>query len=299
MNLSTMNLKEEFKLYNSIAPKKTMHMENGEFVYRYYHNPNPECDVTIITLAGGSGMADALFLMSRELSKKYHFATFNYPKDFSDNDSLSDAIACLIKNENMKNVYLLGQSYGGLIAQVTAKRHPEFIKGLILSSTCSLSNDLSFTGVSRMYHMISEEKEKKNKRLDRLLPSWALILFIKLAFKKRIPDEAVRNTVGEILTILKADLTSQYMMHMDGLLGDLRNHYGTHTASDFIKFDGEVLIIEPEDDDIFTPDMKQALFRIMTNPEIITDFTGGHLALMTDPNKYLEIVNDFLRKRNS
>lgn len=298
MNIATINLNQAFEEYNTIAPKKILQLDNGNFEYRYFNNPNPQYDITIITLAGGSGMADSLFLMSSELSKNYHFATFNYPLDYPDNKGLAYAISCLIRHENMKNVYLLGQSYGGLIAQIVAKEYPDLIKGLILSSTCSLSNNLTFNGIARMYQMISVEKEKKNKKLSKTLPSWALRTFMKFAFKKHIPDKETRDNITKLLAILKKDLNKSYMSHMDGLLGDLRNHYGTHTKSDFEKYDGEVLIIEPDDDLTFTPDMKKALFDLMTNPQIITDFNGGHLALLLDSDRYLAIVEQFLAHRN-
>lgn len=298
MNLKNVNVKEEYEFYQTAAPLKVAHLKGGDFAYRYYKNPNPKLDVTIICFAGGSGLADALCLMFRELGKRYHFVCFNYPKSFTDNDSLADAVAELIRLEHLKNVYLLGQSYGGLIAQVIAKKHPELIKGLILSSTCSLSNDISYQGVKCLYNMINEQKQQKNQKMDKMLPSFILVPFMRLAFKKHIPDKDTRRVLLEILYLIKDQIQGDYMYLMDGLLGDLRNHFGTHTKEDFKKFKNEVLIISPDDDPIFSPDLKQAMFRLMTEPEVITDFEGGHLALMISPDKYFALLDDFLQKRN-
>ena len=40
----------------------------------------------------------------------------------------------------------LGQSLGGVVAQVIASRHPELVEGLVLSNTCSLSSSMSEAG---------------------------------------------------------------------------------------------------------------------------------------------------------
>ena len=81
--------------------------------------------------------------------------------DFPNNASLADAIACLIKEIGAKNVYLLGQSYGEMIAQITAKRHPDIIKGMILSGTCGLGQGMDEEGFALINKMLDPKKSQE------------------------------------------------------------------------------------------------------------------------------------------
>lgn len=87
--------------------------------------------------------------------------SFSYPMDFPNNASLADAIACLIKEIGAKNVYLLGQSYGEMIAQITAKRHPDIIKGMILSGTCGLGQGMDEEGFALINKMLDPKKSQE------------------------------------------------------------------------------------------------------------------------------------------
>ena len=193
MNLADMDMKKEFKEYNKIAPVRTVKLNGGDFAYRYYKNPNPDVNVTLLVLAGGTGLAEGMFAMAKSFMDKYSLISFNYPMDFKNNIDTADAIAELIKYLKAENVYLWGQSYGGLLAQIIAKRHPEVVKGLILTSTASLSNDLKYEGIKRFFEMVNEEKEKKNKRIYGNFPMFLLPAFMNLAFKKT-SEKRTRNT---------------------------------------------------------------------------------------------------------
>ena len=295
MDLSELDMKTEFEKYSKAAPKHRATVLGKDLIYRYYKNESPAATATILTLAGGTGLGDGFFILANSFRERYSFICFNYPMGFTDNESLSDAIAELIKHIGAKNVYLWGQSYGGLIAQITAKRHPEAVSGLILTSTASLSNNIRFEGMKCLVGMISEEKEKKNIRTSKMLPMPLLPAFMDIAFKKHLKnDPAALNVVRGMIEHVRKDMTNEYFAHMDHLLGDLRNHLGTHYKEDFAYLDGRVLIIEPDDDNTFTPDIKDALIEIMPSPTVVRDIVGGHLAMLFDTEKYIGIINDFM-----
>lgn len=295
MNLANVDMKKEFEEYNKLAPVKTVKVNGGEFAYRYYKNPNPEVNVTLIMLAGGTGLGDGFFAIAKSFMDKYSIISFNYPMDFKDNIATVDAIAELIKYLKAENVYLWGQSYGGLLAQIIAKRHPETVKGLILTSTASLSNDLRYEGIKRFFEMVNEEKEKKNKRLYGNFPMFLLPALMNLAFKKHLKNAPeTQKAIKELMKQIKPSMTNEYFVHMDTLLGDLRNFFGTHHKEDFEYLKGRVLIIEPDDDKTFTDDIKVALINIMTGPKVVRDLKGGHLAMMLNPDEMLGIINEFL-----
>lgn len=293
-----MDMKKEFENYNKIAPVQVVNLLGGNFEYRYYKNPNPKVNATIVMLAGGSGMADGFFTLAKTFMDNYSFISFNYPMDFKGNEATADAISELIKYLNAENVYYWGQSYGGLIAQIIAKRHPEVVKGLILTSTASLSNDIGFDGMECFSKMINEEKEKKRLKTYKKFPMFLLPVMMNFAFKKYLKDKpGAYNSVKELMKQLKPTMTKDYFCHMTGLLGDLRNFIGTHHKEDFEFLKGRVLIIEPDDDKTFTNDIKEALVNIMSEPKVVRKIEGGHLALMFDPDNYISIIDNFMREQ--
>lgn len=295
MNLADMDMKKEFAEYNTLAPVKTVTINGGEFSYRYYRNPNPRVNVTLLVLAGGTGMADGIFALAKSFMDKYSIISFNYPMAYKNNEATADAIYELIRYLKAENVYLWGQSYGGLLAQIIAKRHPDAVKGLILTSTASLSNDIKYQGIKRFFEMISEEKEKKNKRFYGNFPMFLLPAIMGLAFKKHLKNEPeTQKAVKELMKQIKGSMTNEYFVHMDTLLGDLRNHFGTHRKEDFAYLKGRVLIIEPDDDKTFTDDIKDALVDIMTEPVVVRDVKGGHLAVMLRPDETIQIIDEFI-----
>ena len=288
-------IKKDFEEYNKLAPIKTTEINGREFAYRYYKNPNPDINVTLLVLAGGAGLGDGIFAIAKSFMNKYSIISFNYPMAFKGNEATADAIYELIKYLNAENVYLWGQSYGGLLAQIIAKRHPDVVKGLILTSTASLSNNIKYEGMKRFYEMLNEEKEQKNKRLYSHFPMFLLPVIMKLAFKKHLKDSPeTYNTVKEIFSLIKSSITTVYFLHMDSLLFDLRNFIGTHHKEDFEYLKEKVLIIEPDDDKTFTDDIKEALINIMTQPKVVPNVQGGHLAIMLNPEKTSVIIDEFI-----
>ncbi|MCM1577529.1 MAG: hypothetical protein NC078_01855 [Ruminococcus sp.] len=88
-------------------------------------------------------------------------------------------------------------------------------------------------------------------------------------------------------------MTKEYEYHMIDFLIDAKNHFGM-TPEDFAKFDGKVLLILSEDDHTFNQPCKDSLIEIMTNPTVVTNITGGHLALLVKPDKYADTVTAYI-----
>lgn len=296
--MKSYDVMNEFKNYNRIMPVKNELIRGNDFSYRYYKNPNPEKNVTLVFLAGGTGLADAVFLFYSSLISKYSLMTFNYPVAFNTNGALADALAELLCILDAPNVYLVGQSYGGLFAQVMAKRHPELIKGLILSGTCSMNNDLTYDGITSIVNFINPKKLKKNLRIDKYIPAKLLTPLLKLAFKKVSPDKDTARLLSEVVSVLKSSISKGYWYHMDLLLGDLMREYETHKPEHFESYRNETMLIFSEQDKIFSDELKNALVRLMPPPVVIHNMDGGHLALITNPEDYVNKIITFISERN-
>ena len=64
-------IKKDFEEYNKLAPIKTTEINGREFAYRYYKNPNPDVNATLVMLAGGTGLGDGFFAIAKSFIDKY------------------------------------------------------------------------------------------------------------------------------------------------------------------------------------------------------------------------------------
>jgi len=296
MKITQMDMYEAYDTYQKMAPGYTVNINGHKVTYRYYDNPDPEVDVTIVVLAGGTGLADGFYPLALSLAEKMSFVNVTYPLSCKDNDSTADTLVSLLEEIGARHVYLLGQSFGGLIAQVMAVRHPDVIEGLILSSTASFSTDLDYPGMAYVVGMVSEKKERKNRIIDHLIPKKLMVKAMKLVFRKHIEDKATAGKVGDMLEILKDEMTSRSLEHMDVLMGDLRHHFGRYTKDDFAFLGKRVLILSPGDDKIFPKNVREALIKVYPEATVHSDLKGGHLALLTRSDEVLGIITDFLQE---
>ena len=106
--------------------QQTMQLPGGaKFSYRYYRNPVVRA--TVVLLPGGIGLPDLFYLHFERFAEHYSVITFDYQEQFTTNAKLARAVASLLDGLD-EHVWLVGQSLGGVIAQIVAKFHPERIE---------------------------------------------------------------------------------------------------------------------------------------------------------------------------
>lgn len=129
-------------------PAQTMTLGNGKpFTYRYYRNP--KAAATVVLLTGGIGLSDLFYRYFEWFAGDFFVLTFDYQIQFADNGEFADAVAELLRHLKEK-AWLVGQSLGGVVAQVITFRHPEVVEGLVLSNTCSLAKDMGDEAYSHL-----------------------------------------------------------------------------------------------------------------------------------------------------
>ncbi len=283
-----------FEQYCKNYPLITENINGGNFSYRYYKNDNST--ETLVLLVGGLGMSDLIYTHFEKLAKHYSVLTFDYNINYKTNAELAEAIAKLLKKLKIK-AWFVGQSFGGFVAQLMAQKHPEVTKGLILSNTGCLSAHMSSEAYASLTEML--KRTDKTKIMLKFLP---LTIFKKqisnAVFKKYAADfsESERHLLRELCDVMEEKLTKKYEMHMLNLLVDMESHRGMKKA-EFEYLNNKVLLMLSEDDKTFTGGVKQALVELMPNPTTVTDLNGGHLALMVNCDKYIDIIADYIDKR--
>ncbi|MCM1060167.1 MAG: alpha/beta hydrolase [Eubacterium sp.] len=275
-------------------PIQKMALSGGKsFEYRYYKNP--QAKVAVVLLTGGIGLSDLFYLHFEKFAENFSVITFDYQIQFADNAEFARAVAELLKNLGEK-VWLVGQSLGGIVAQIIAKNYPENIDGMVLSNTCSLAKNMSAEAYGHLKKMI--ENQNKSKKMLKFIPFSLYKKLIKSAVMKKTNSFneqeklLMENLCGAMLRLL----TKEYEYHMIDFLVDAENHFGM-TPRDFARFNDRVLLILSEDDNTFNQACKDSLTEIMTNPTVVTNITGGHLALLIKLEKYADTVTDYIIRR--
>lgn len=100
-------------------------------------------------------------------------------------------IAVLIHELGLGKVALIGQPYGGFIAQVIASRHKEIVGEMILSNTGCMSEEMDENDRKPMYTML--KRIKKVRWLTRIIP----IALLRKKFIKRSMQHLKECTIEE------------------------------------------------------------------------------------------------------
>ncbi len=276
-------------------PAQTMTLGNGKpFTYRCYRNP--KAAATVVLLTGGIGLSDLFYRHFEWFAMDFSVLTFDYQSQFANNSEFSDAAAELLQRLGEK-AWLVGQSLGGIVAQIIASRHPEVVEGLVLSNTCSLAKDMGDEAYGHLKKMI--EGQKKSKRFLSVLPFSLFKRLMKWAVMKKKTDGFTpqeKAVMEELCGAMLELLTKSYEYHMIDFLCDVENYFGM-TKQDFARWDDKVLLILSEDDTTFNQACKDSLIAIMPHPTIVTSLTGGHLALLVRLERYAKLVTEYIRER--
>lgn len=80
-------------------------------------------------------------LYAETLGKKYRFLIYEYPFYTTNADEQIDFAAKLLKALSIEKVILIGASDGGIYDQIFAKRHPQSVLAMILTTTLTIDSD--------------------------------------------------------------------------------------------------------------------------------------------------------------
>ena len=277
-------------------PTTTVRLSTGKnFTYRYQQNG--KANVTLVLLTGGIGLSDLFYLHFDRFAKDFSVITFDYQIQFADNREFAAAVAELLDGLHIR-AWLVGQSLGGIVAQIIAKNHPQVVEGMVLSNTSSLAKDMGDEAYAHLMGMI--RSEAKSKKMMRFIPFGLFKRLMKMAVMKKMAPtftQEEKTLMEGLCDAMQTLLTREYELHMIDFLVDAQNHFGM-TRTDFEKWDDQVLLILSEDDHTFNQACKDSLIAVMSNPTVVTDILGGHLALLVKLEQYVQTVSEYIMKRS-
>lgn len=233
--------------------------------------------------SGGTRLPDMYLLLIDALERDFRVLAPAYPAG-AGIDGLADGLLAILDAEGVEQADVLGSSFGGFVAQVFARRHPERVRRLVLANTGGPA----------------------------AAPLPVLPLLIR--FLAVLPENAVRSLTGwnwrrwfvpesqddgKFWNTLLSDILSR--LGKEDLLSALREmndftHLPPVSAPEVPAAPVPVLLIESEHDEAFSPQARAALRALYPEAEVRLFAGAGHGVMATRTTEYVETVRKFLRR---
>jgi len=239
----------------------------------------------LLLLPGGLRVAETAFVYVQLFEDAYPVVVPTYPPLWT-MDEITDGVAAILDAEGVRQAHVLGQSYGGLVAQVFVRRYPLRVKKLVLSSTGPLA---PFSRRSRVLVALSRLMLLFPERL--LLRSYERVLFPVLS----VPASDRGFWKAYLDWLFDGRLTKGDVLSHFRTLDDAVRKYA-FAAGERSAWGGETLIIGAEDDVASTDEDRSAMLQIYPQAQVHLIAGGGHTAAMSEPEKYAAAVMAFLGK---
>jgi pimeloyl-ACP methyl ester carboxylesterase len=257
-------------------PEKFLRLGTAEWRYRVLGTAAP----VLLAIPGGELVNDLGFEFALAISETHRVVYPAYP-NVSSIEELADGLCAILDAEKIGQAAILGASFGGAVAQVCVRRHPDRISALILSNT----------GVP-MRHLAPAKGLLE--LIFRAIP-WpvATALLRKPLINVVDPSgEASAFWTAYLDELLRSRLTKA------DLLSNLRIQHDYYRRFHFMPEDlknwpGRLLIAE-SDTDVLGPRLRQALRQTYPNAEVRTFHNGGHGTMFLRFDEYLAMVRQFL-----
>lgn len=133
----TRDFKKEYDAFLKKVPYQTAVVDGVAVRYQY----GGQAGAPVILFFNGLEMQEMWMPYAERLGKKYRFLIYEYPFHTTNADEQIDFAAKLLKALSIEKVILIGASDGGVYAQIFAKRHPESVLAMLLTTTLTVDSD--------------------------------------------------------------------------------------------------------------------------------------------------------------
>lgn len=242
-------------------------------------------ETTLVLLPGGLGVAEPWFDCMLDWERHFRVVAISYPR-IRDVSSAVRAISSILEREGGSRRCLLGTSLGGEIAQAFLRDRPLELTKIILGNTGEANADYG-------------EKLRRKMPIIKLFDNRIAFSLIKLVAKRRVLGLVSPYVSGDELAFWKAYMNdiidNQYSSDLMQSQFDVLRDFATNYSGPLeLSPRTGMLIIEAEDDKMFSPVRRQSLKRFFPAARVKTFDRGGHLLPLTKRNEYVAEVSSFI-----
>tara|TARA_B100001250_G_scaffold406850_1_gene426595 strand:+ start:684 stop:1448 length:765 start_codon:yes stop_codon:yes gene_type:complete len=187
--------------------------------------------------------------------------------------SLSEFLYEFIAFKGLKNVILLGNSMGGHIGLLYAKKYPELLDGLII------------TGSSGLYENNMGDKYPNRENYNWIKSKTEEVFFDSKIATKELVDEVFDSVNDRNKLIRTLALAKSAIRH--------------NMANDLPKMKIPTAIIWGNQDTVTPPDVAKEFHKLLPNSDLYWIDKCGHVPMMEHPQEFNKIMHKWLTNLNN
>ena len=284
----TRDFKKEYDAFLKKVPYQTAVVDGVAVRYQY----GGQAGAPVILFFNGLEMQEMWMPYAERLGKKYRFLIYEYPLHTTNADEQIDFAAKLLKALSIEKVILIGASDGGVYAQIFAKRHPESVLAMLLTTTLTVDSD---------YVRDIRKERFSTPILLLLLKLVPAKTEMKLLLKKSTgflacESEADREYGSGFYETVASDLhyTQRFIQSFKCVY--MLKDYPLFKESDFEYLRGKIQVLLPEKD-IFKKEDQERLADLFGKLDAeILHVPGGHVGFIVQSAYYIDLMEKFLEK---
>ncbi|MDP9884649.1 pimeloyl-ACP methyl ester carboxylesterase [Sinomonas atrocyanea] len=197
-------------------------------------------------------------------------------------------LSAILAAEGIERCDLVGQSYGGLLAQAFLAAHPERIRRLVLSSSGPADYGRRWLPVLAL--AVAVVRVLPRPLLTRLLVRGLSGLLPSGPGPRAEWTAVLWRTIGRDLT--RADAVSHFAVAADVV------RRGLVRPDRFARWPGDVIVLRAENDPTQAAEDVPRLERLLGRPvRVISMGSAGHTAVLLAPDRYAQWLEDALAVR--
>ncbi|WP_431955686.1 alpha/beta fold hydrolase [Nocardia lijiangensis] len=257
----------------------TKTLTTGGHQWTYYTSDGD--GATVLLLTGGAGIAIGWLDLTPALHPGFHTLAVDYPPGPTTLDELADGIIAILDAENIDSAHVVGQSAGGMLAELLSQRAPERVRSLTLSSTGLYGPE----DITRLEAAIARTRDTLWEQTLSAIRTSLRGTWTESAEAEFWIDrvDAATRTGGQQGAI------NFYLRLLD--VAQRLSHLQSEPA-----WQGPTLIIKADDDPLITTAHTQRLRDRHPAAESRAFADGGHSLLISRPDDYIATVTEFLQR---
>jgi len=238
----------------------------------------------LLLLPGALGTGDSSWQTFKlfEQEGKYRITCPSYPAEINSMSGLADGISEILAAEGITETFLVGGSYGGMLAQVFVHRHPGMVNRLVLSHT--------YPPVSSRARSVEPAL-----RLFKVLP----MFLVKKMLRDRMtgilpprPTPELALIAGQIHETVDTRLTRQAALNTFLRMIDFDQQI--FSPSDLAGWQGKTLIMLAEDDPTTPESLRKTLISLYPGARLHLFKGSGHATAILESAEYIRVMEEFL-----
>ncbi len=267
---------EQFQAFRRAFPYKDLTLDGVTWSYL----TGGQGDSPLLLLSGALAIPDISWVTIVNFAARRRVIVPAYPS-LTTMDALVDGIAAILRREGVEQAHVMGGSYGGFVAQVFVRRHPQLTRSLVLAHTQPPYAEMA----ARM---------RRFARLLRWMPMGLVRQMMRRVFRSMMPERSEETAC--LLAIF--DELIGYTLGKKDVIGILERmadfSVRSFTPQDMSGWPGKVLLVFGDNDPSTPPDVRQRLESLYPGCQVHLFEGTGHAASVTRQDEYLAVIDGFL-----